>query len=490
MGGYKYMFNFRNSIRTYLLFLFSVAILMVMLFSILFNMLFLKSFYYHESKKLFIEAAELIEDVTKKDSLRALEETASYINNIMGISVLLIDNKFMPIIATNFINPAFKVPVEKDLLDIVLKNHDEIKENDFYTTIHEDDDVLSNLVYVRRLPDKTYVILLRPLKLVNDNMALANNFYILAGTISLCFSYLFVINFVRSFTKPIIEMSKITKNMSNLDFGEVIEYNQPNELGILSNSINLLSDKLEENIQNLKDEVEFQKVLSRNMSHELKTPISIIKGYSEGLIYGVASSEEQKQEYLDVIINECNRMDNLVQEILSLSKLNAENYTLRNVEVFSSILVKDEINQIFTPIFRQEKIKFSSNIDIFEIEGNFELIVQAISNFISNAIKYGDRQNIDLLITHNSKYVVFKVFNTGDNIPDSEINAIFETFYKIDKARSRSMNSHGVGLSTVKSVAKLHFGIAYAQNEFNGVEFTLKISNNISEEKKLKSLGL
>lgn len=463
---------------------------MVMVFSILFNMLFLKSFYYYQTKNIFIEAADRLEEASEKNSVKILEEEAYYINTNMSISVLVIDSKFTPILATNILNPNFKVPVERDLLDIVLKNNEKIKEKDFYTTIHENDDILSNLVYVRRLPNKNYVVLLRPLKMVNDNMLLANNFYILAGIISLCLSYIFIINFVRSFTKPIIEMSKITKNMSNLNFGEIIEYSEPNELGILANSINLLSDKLEDNIQNLKDEIEFQKVLSRNMSHELKTPISIIKGYSEGLIYGVAGDDQQKEEYLQVIINECNRMDNLVQEILSLSKLNAENYTLRNIETFSSILIKDEVDKIFTPIFKKEKIKFSSNIDIFQIEANFELIIQAISNLISNAIKYGDNQGIDLLITHNSKYTIFRVFNTGDHIPESEINAIFETFYKIDKARSRSMNSHGVGLSTVKSVAKLHFGEAYAKNEFNGVEFTIKISKNISEEKKLKSLSL
>lgn len=480
------------SVKTHLLLLFLGVILIVIVLNITFNILFLEDYYITTNEKSIGEIAkdvkQILEDANISELVEASErkinefdykihESLQHIDRYKNLSILVVNENYIPITASHRLDNMKNIPIEKSLSKLIERKWDLLEDGYIYTTTIEENN-MSRLVYIEKLSNQGFMILTRQLTIMQDNIKLSNNFNIIAGVIALLISGLLTIKFSKSFTDPIVEMSKITENMSNLNFENRISNNSKNELGVLGESINILSSKLEKNIRTLNDEIEFQKLLSRNMSHELKTPISVIKGYAEGLTYGIADTKEMKDDYLNTIIEECNRMDNLVQEMLELSLLNSENYILRKVEEFEASLLEQKITKLFKPSFDKNGIEFKTEVSKFYMNGNFTLILQAISNFIANAINYGDKKQISLNMYQDENFNIIEVFNSGNSIPQDEINNIFQVFYRLDKARSRSLNAHGLGLAIVELIASLHDGYVYADNIDDGVLFILKIPKN------------
>jgi signal transduction histidine kinase len=234
---------------------------------------------------------------------------------------------------------------------------------------------------------------------------------------------------------------------------------------------------LKASICDLKDDIEFQKTLSRNMSHELKTPIGVIKGYAEGLLYGVADSPEMRIKYLRIIADECDRMDGLVKEILTLSRLSAKDYILHDIRECDAGKIIKSITERFSNAVKTKGIRFVTDWDSdIKIYANHELLDRAVSNLLSNAIQYcDDNKYISLSLVDTGTVVQITAYNTCGGIPAGEMNNIFNAFYKIDKSRSRESGGHGLGLSIVKSIAHLHGGDITVQNKRGGVAFVLSL---------------
>lgn len=483
----------KKSIKFQLLLLFSIVIFVVIILNIVFNIMFLKNYYIAQNEKIIrevaIEVGELLEDAginkifntfeSQRDNfdIRVHEELLHF-DRIKNLSILIVDKSLVPITASYRLDNIRTVPIDKNLTTLIKSNKELLEHSYLYTSTYQND-TNRNITYVEKLSNDGYMIFTRPIAIMEDNISISNNFNIIIGIIALIIGNLLTISFSKTFTNPIIEMSKITEDMSNLKFNNKIKYEYKNELGTLANSINILSMELEKNIKKLHAEIEFQKLLSRNMSHELKTPIAVIKGYTEGLLYGVADSEELQSEYFNTIIEECDRMDKLVKDMLELSRLNSENYSLQDVDEFFSKNIEQKIVKLFTPAFKNTDLNFECVVDEFSFKGNFSLILQAVSNLISNALKYGDSKYISLKIYEKEKFNIIEVFNSGSEIPQDELDNIFKVFYRLDKARSRSLNAHGLGLSIVEMISKLHNGDINIENKDGGVLFILKFSKFI-----------
>lgn len=306
---------------------------------------------------------------------------------------------------------------------------------------------------------------------------IANQFYVIAGVIAFVFGSLFMLRFSYKVTHPIIEMSETARDISELKFGRKLTVRSKDELSVLAQSINTLSDKLETSIESLKGDIEFQRSLSRNMSHELKTPIGVIKGYAEGLLFGVADNAEMKERYLKTITTECDRMDSLVKEMLTLSRISAKNYVLCDIEDFQVSETVSEVIQIFDNQIKERDINFVADFDkSTKIHANYSLFLRAVSNLVSNAIKYCDENKyVRVNINNEEANTQICVFNTCAGIPEEEQGKIFDEFYKIDKSRSREDSGHGLGLPIVRTIANLHGGSVRVRNIKGGVEFILTI---------------
>lgn len=450
----------KKSIKFNLLALFIASLLIVLTFGVIINNTYLESHYIAKDQFRLAELAdEIIVAINEKDL-----ELIADIEYDAKVSVAIIDKRFNPIFGHRHID---------------VEIYREIRENDKFPLYKLIDGHDTMLVYAVEFPEG-YVVLLSPLDIIQNSIQITNDFHFITAILAILIGSSFTFLFSKQFTKPIIEMSEISLSMANLDFSNKIEYNSENELGMLANSINSLSQNLEKNINHLNDQVEFQKVLSRNISHELKTPVAVIKGYVEGLYYGIADTDEMKEQYYKIVINECDRMSNLISEMLSFSKISATQFELKDLNDINTFDIKEEIINIFGATIERQEIEFTMDIEEFYFTGDNGTIVRIISNFISNAIKYGDNKEMSLTIKRENNNVMIVVYNTGELIEASHLSRVFDAFYTLDAARTRERNGHGLGLAIVKSIADLYSGKVDVRNKGNGVEFSFVFPQNLN----------
>lgn len=329
----------------------------------------------------------------------------------------------------------------------------------------------------------------------------ANLFLIYISLTAVLITALISYFLVGIFTRPLFKMIDITKRISNFDFSAKY-YPQRiyNELDDLGEHVNEMSTTLERSISQLKnandkllkdlelkEETEnMRKEFISNVSHELKTPIALIQGYAEGLQEGIMDDENSRQIYLDVILDEANKMNRLVKEMLVLNQLEAGQMSaeLTDFDVTEMLNEIVENNQIY---FEGQDINFSFvNKESCIVHSDEVLIEQVFSNFMSNAIHYVMNENVVTIRYEFSKKgkVRIYVFNSGNNISKKDIKHIWEKFYKADKARSREYGGSGIGLSVVKAIMDLlkeKFGV---DNTPNGVEFWIELP--LSKNKQIK----
>lgn len=300
-------------------------------------------------------------------------------------------------------------------------------------------------------------------------------------------AFILITTYVHQVTKPIGEMSVITKNMSKLDFSKKCEPNNITELAVLSDSINELSDSLETALvdlqqknRKLQDDIEqektidnLRKVFISGVSHELKTPIAIIQGYAEGLEVFLESDPETAKKYCATIISETERMNNLVMKLLEIIKYESGEYNI----LYEHFNLKETIDSWF--VRNNEKLKEKGITAINDIDESFVafgdtfIIPTVVNNYISNAVSHVQGKMIiraDAKEISSDRYRV-SIFNTGDPIAAKDIDHIWDSFYRADKAMSRSQGRFGLGLAIVAAIQNLH-GQAYGVvNHDDGVEF-------------------
>lgn len=332
--------------------------------------------------------------------------------------------------------------------------------------------------------------------IIMQTSALASNTRIVilimsAITIILLGLSLFIIAIALSrLTKPVKDMVHITDKMSKLDFSEKLPPTNVLELSDLSDQINTMSDtldtalkdlqkkneKLQQDIENERTLDNLRQVFISGVSHELKTPIAIIQGYAEGAVTFIDSDPATAAKYCKVIMDESVRMNQMVMKLLEITKYDSGAYEPTN-EVFS-------IRDLFEAWFTKEKSAFAEKgiTAINDIkaecygEGDSIIIASVINNYLSNAVSHVEDEKIIRahMEDHTEFYRVY-VFNTGKHIADKDIDKIWNSFYRADKAMSRSQGRFGLGLAIVASIQKLHNRDYGVDNVPGGVRFFFDI---------------
>lgn len=299
-------------------------------------------------------------------------------------------------------------------------------------------------------------------------------------------------------SKPLVTLNSVANRMSNMDFTVTCETNREDEIGSLAKSLNFLSknlqsalldlqqknEKLENDIEKERQLEIMRKEFTANVSHELKTPIGIIEGYAEGIKDGIVTGEDAKL-YLETIIDESKKMSVLVSNMLELSKLESGT-TKPSPEAFNINRLISKVLKKHSPEFDEHKFKVnfnSSNPYSYVYADTFQM-EQVLTNLITNAIKYTPPDNeINLNIEEGLDKFKISVQNMGVNIPDDEINKLFDKFYRLDKSRERTQrNSTGLGLSIVKNILLLHNSEFNLQNINGGVEFYFYLDKIVAPE--------
>ncbi|WP_244834102.1 HAMP domain-containing sensor histidine kinase [Clostridium sp. BJN0001] len=471
------------TIKFKLFIIFTTLMSLMILAVILLNTFFLKSFYTYKTKGILKNISMTIVD-NYENNIDYIYEYIDSISKSDGISTIIVDNSLN--IEYNSLN--LRLSQKKKLIDIDLKRMilDEQKENSakdkyFVHQTKAKEDNMTKIMSITRIDSNKYLILIKYINGIQNNASIANEFFIIAGFIVILLGSVIILIFSRKITKPIVEMSKVSENISNLKFDKIVNVKSNDEIGTLGKSINEISDKLSKNINDLKHDVERRKMLVRDMSHELKTPISIIKGYVEGLKYGVANNDEKRDKYYKVIVNECDRMDELIKQLLDYSMMEGSLISLNISNFNANDFIEDAVKR-FKPLFEEKNIDV--NIECREdiiLNADRELLEKALNNYLLNAVNYciakENKKEINIKGILREDNFLLSVFNTGNNIPKNELNKIWDVCYRVDKARTREYGGHGIGLSLVKLISKLHKGKCSVVNLENGVIFIIEIPN-------------
>lgn len=347
------------------------------------------------------------------------------------------------------------------------------EENYHISSMIDEADGINRIVFVRQIGSKSYIIMTKAVKGIDQDIYLANMFIVLCGTVLAIFGTLVWSVSTKPFTKQIEKMSRITKNMAELNFEEKLDYESEDEIGILAKSVNSLSVSLDKSISELHEDIEKRKQILRDLSHEIKTPITTIRGYTENIEI-VGGDNERIKKYCKIMLEECDEITKLINEMLMMSKLESGEYFTVEDDI-STDYIRDFVAQRVKNEFIENEVIV--NLDYHELRCNSSLIYKSVMNLIENAAKYGYRDTpIYFTGFERDGYYCFEVKNSGDDILPEDQKRIWDAFYKSDKSRNRN-NSHGVGLSIVYAVAQLHEGFVElkSENNTNTFSFTVKL---------------
>lgn len=485
-----------KSVRIKLFFTLCIVITMIILLLIIVNNVVLEKFYLYNKTKVMKHIYEQINtSYNNKLPYDKIEENLKVlsINNNLDILVRTDENILM--LATDKYKTDYTDEIEfftnikekGENLQILYKekliNINLIKEND--TKV--------NYIIVSAYLDNGYELYMRtPTADLQESARISNNVLIAIGSAVIIISGIIASFVSRKFASPILELNSIAQKMSNLDFSQKYQIKDTeDEINNLGKSINIMSDKLENTIKQLtvnnselekdierKSKIdEMRKQFISDVSHELKTPIALIQGYAEGLVENVNADDESREFYANVILDEANKMDRLVKQLLELMKLEYGKREFNN-ESFDIVALINEVIRKCNVMVEENNIKvyfdcknvIMAYADVFYVE-------QIITNYFTNAIKYSKEVNgerkieINILLDTEKNKIRVSIFNSGDNIDESELQRIWGRFYKIDSSRNREKGGTGIGLAFVKAIMNNYQNEYGAVNKPGGIEF-------------------
>ena len=492
--------NFK-SVRFKLFFTMCLVIALIVLCLVVINSVVLRSFYlYSKIDSLKNVYAKINNYYNSNSTSSSLDEELRRIAFNNNYDIFIRTESNMIVFST-----------DKDLYSAINilsnanKSNNEIVLSDGKIQIKKINDTVNNLNYILlsgQLDNGYELYISIPAVPIDESVEISNQTLIMIGIIILLISAFIASYISKKFTAPIVQLNNITNKMARLDFSQKYKNIDTNdEINELGNNINLMSDKLESTIKQLRENNselekdieekskidEMRKQFISDVSHELKTPIALIQGYAEGLIENVNTDDESRKFYAEVILDESNKMDTLVKQLLELMKLEYGKREFRN-EKFNIVELINEVIRKCKVMLDDRKIdiKFEHEPEIMVFADSF-YIEQVITNYLTNAIKHvkdinGIRQiKVNISINYKTRKVRVSVFNTGENISDSSISKIWGRFYKGDTSRNREDGGTGIGLALVKAIMinyKNDYGV---ENKENGVEFYFELDKGEEE---------
>ena len=322
----------------------------------------------------------------------------------------------------------------------------------------------------------TYIYAMASLQPVDEAVQMVQDYYIYIIAFVVVLIFLASFYYSKQIAKPLLKINDTTKKIAHLDFTEQIPITSKDEIGDLSKNINVLSNKLHSHIGQLEQDIEKERKLEKTrkefisgVSHELKTPLSIMKSCISILKDGVA--EHKKEYYFQAMEREVDKMDTLILDMLELAKFESGTYKMKKDSFYIDMVIEDICEQLSVEIEKKE-LRVHKNVCPIEVIANQNRIEQVIVNFITNAIRYTPNKEDIIISTIDEKnHIKVCIENKGTHIEEEQLDKIWDRFYRVDAARQRSHGGTGLGLAISKNILELHDAEYGVKNTEDGVLF-------------------
>lgn len=451
----------------------------------LFQIVFLQKFYSAlEINQVIKEANDVItkintldelEQVTQSDEAKQTLDRMAYEKQV---SLQLIDTEGLVIYQTSYSNENGRMPgMFKEVVSEVARKAlmgQKSKEEVLHPRFGAKFMIIGIPIALER-SIKGAVLITVPMAAVEDTADILEKQLIIITIILLLISIAISFHLSRKFTKPILELGSLAENYTLGNFNQRIRRISDDEIGQLAIRMNHMGEEL------AKNEV-LEKELIANVSHELRTPLSLIRGYAETLRDVTGNNPEKREKQLGIIIEESERLTSIVEDILSLSQLQAGIVPL-NVESFSLMEMLEHI---------RERYEYSNGTRTFLVEGVNELpknligdkrrIEQVFYNLINNAFRHTtDTDTVSIHAILENESVLIQIADTGEGISKEDLPHIFDRYYKGKRQDGKKENGTGLGLAIVKSILQMHqvdYGVESIIGEGTTFWFRLKQDNS------------
>ena len=466
-------------IRWKIFFLMFSVVLMIILGLMVTNTIYLEKFYIKNKKEKLVELGQILIDPKYVIDFQNLEMHSN-------VAILIKRTDELYKLEKEAVLP--KEEIEEIIVS--LKNREYIFKE--ITVLDYRGKVL--ILFMPYMKDR-YIEIITPLSFIQEGLEISTRYHLLIIILALIIGSSMSFIFSKKMTDPILELKEITQRISLLDFNIKFEKERKDEIGELGYAINKMGGTLEKNIdeinkvnRKLMEDIENEKRLDKlrkefiaSVSHELKTPIAIIQGYAQGLMENIAETEEDRNFYCEIIVEESLKMDSLVKELLLITQMESGYFKIEKEEVDLYQMIKDIRDKYSS---KSKEIKYIGKKNIFAYCDE-KYIDRVLENLVINALKYstGDREVTISVDEIGNKYKII-ISNESENLSEDDLENIWTPFYRVNKARDR--DGHGLGLAIVRGILENHrsdFGVYITEKNTINFWFELEKSSLDSYKK-------
>lgn len=312
------------------------------------------------------------------------------------------------------------------------------------------------------------------------------SFMLVTVIATICFFIIYFLLFIKRIVKDMTYISDRIIDIADGKSDEKIIIERQDEIGEIAGRINEMTEQINQLITSERDALQSNKDLIACVAHDLRTPITSVKGYLDLALDTKHYDLEQRQKYVRIAQNKANRLEYLIHDLFNYTKLTSGEITLHRSKIDLVQLVEQMMEE-FYPLFQEEELECTTKYNISYLEMNMdgELIARAVQNLLCNAIKYGkDGKHVYVELECLEQEVQIRVTNYGLVIPEESIKHLFDKFYRVERSRNVKTGGTGLGLNIAQEIVHLHGGRIQVTSGASGTCFTIALPLHKEEEEE------
>lgn len=312
------------------------------------------------------------------------------------------------------------------------------------------------------------------------------SFMLVTVIATICFFIIYFLLFIKRIVKDMTYISDRIIDIADGKSDDKIIIERQDEIGEIAGRINEMTEQINQLITSERDALQSNKDLIACVAHDLRTPITSVKGYLDLALDTKHYDMEQRQKYVRIAQTKANRLEYLIHDLFNYTKLTSGEITLHRSKIDLVQLVEQMVEE-FYPLFQEEELECTTKYNISYLEMNMdgELIARAVQNLLSNAIKYGkDGKHVYVELECLEQEVQIRVTNYGLVIPEESIKHLFDKFYRVERSRNVKTGGTGLGLNIAQEIVHLHGGRIQVTSGASGTCFTIALPLHKEEEEE------